>query len=193
MKKRAHSERELPSETAWFDRFSSGDAPATLSDAGSPLEIQINREMIEQVRGAILSLPMEYRVPIVLKEIVGFSVTEVAEITGAPTGTVKTRLHRGRLRIVEGLSEALPRAGQPPPRFDEAVCMELLAAKQEALDRGADFPMAQDQFCRRCASVFAAMDLAGDVCKHLSDGHLPESLRSELMRRLDSGAGLSDS
>jgi len=187
MKHKAHADRELPAEGGFFDRFSTRAAPGTLKDDGSPLDIQINREMIERVQQAILSLPLEYRIPIVMKEIVGFSVAEVAEITGMPEGTVKTRLHRGRLRIADALSGALPTADEPPPRFEQGVCMDLLMAKQDALDRDVPFPMRDDQFCRRCASVFATMDLAGDVCKRLGEGRLPDELRRELIKRLESG------
>ena len=45
---------------------------------------------------ALRQLPAEQREAVVLHHIVGLPVTEVALQTGAPTGTVKARLSRGR-------------------------------------------------------------------------------------------------
>jgi RNA polymerase sigma-70 factor, ECF subfamily len=50
----------------------------------------------EDVRQVLLRLPEIYRTPLVLCHMEGFSTKEVAEMCGAPLGTVLARLHRGR-------------------------------------------------------------------------------------------------
>ncbi len=50
----------------------------------------------EGVRHAIDKLPRKYRIPVLLADLEGFSYKEIAEMLDIPTGTVMSRLHRGR-------------------------------------------------------------------------------------------------
>lgn len=54
---------------------------------------------------ALKEIPAEQRRAIVLHHLVGMSVEEVARETGAPTGTVKARLSRGRTALAELLRD----------------------------------------------------------------------------------------
>jgi RNA polymerase sigma-70 factor (ECF subfamily) len=119
--------------------------------------------------------------PLILKDIVGFSVAEVADVLGLKEATVKTRLHRARLALRETLSRELPTRDAPPPAYPKRVCMDLLRAKQEALDRGVPFPMQKEDFCERCSAVFASMDLAKDVCNDIGRERLPEQLQRAIL------------
>lgn len=145
------------------------------------LRTQIRREARERVEAAIATLPEDFRVPLILKELVGFTVPEVAGILGLAEGTVKSRIHRGRLQLRAAVDDALPRqpADAPPPPYSQQVCLDLLNAKQEALDRGV--PFNQEVICERCRSVFASLDLARDACHDLALGRLPDQLRSRLL------------
>ncbi len=130
---------------------------------------------------AIASLPIEFRMALVLKDIIGFSVDEVAEILGANPATVKTRLHRARLKVRKALESGLPQQELPPPAYSKQVCLDLLQAKQEALDRGVEMPNADNIICDRCNAVFATLDLTQDVCRSLASiTALPASLRERL-------------
>lgn len=53
------------------------------------------------VREALLQLPTDQRAAVVLVDMEGWSVTGAAEILGCPTGTVKSRCHRGRVKLAE--------------------------------------------------------------------------------------------
>lgn len=153
------------------------DVPDT---AETPLEREIGREMVERVEESIAGLPMMYRVPLVLKEIVGFSVAEVADILGLREATVKTRLHRARLSLRKAVDETLPHKDAPPTPYSQRVCFDLLRAKQDALDRGVSFPLPPGVLCERCRVVFQTMDLARDVCAQLAGDRIPEELRARI-------------
>ncbi|MCD6291209.1 MAG: RNA polymerase sigma factor, partial [Anaerolineae bacterium] len=51
-----------------------------------------------------------YRIPVVLRYWYDLSYREIAEIMGVPESTVKTRLHRARLRLAEYMQSNLDRA-----------------------------------------------------------------------------------
>ena len=62
-------------------------------------------ELIKNVRRAISSLHHRYRIPIILKDIEGFSQEEIAQILQKPLGTIKARISRGRNYLRKELEE----------------------------------------------------------------------------------------
>jgi RNA polymerase sigma-70 factor (ECF subfamily) len=58
----------------------------------------------DHLQTAIASLPEEFRTAVVLCDVAGLSYAEIAEQSGVPVGTVRSRVHRGRLRLREVLS-----------------------------------------------------------------------------------------
>ena len=58
----------------------------------------------ESVRQALERLGPEFREVIVLREIEGLSYKEISDVTGAPVGTVMSRLARARRRLREALA-----------------------------------------------------------------------------------------
>ena len=64
-------------------------------EAGPEMEI-LKAELRERVKEALDSLSEEFRTPIVLVDIGGFSYAEVANILSCPIGTVRSRLFRAR-------------------------------------------------------------------------------------------------
>ena len=59
----------------------------------------LRQELHVQVSKAVASLPLRYRVPLVLHEIEGWSYVDIAQELGCREGTVKSRIHRGRLHL----------------------------------------------------------------------------------------------
>lgn len=57
----------------------------------------------DAVRDAVEGLPEEYRVPVLLADVQGFSYKEIAEMLDIKIGTVMSRLHRGRTRLQKAL------------------------------------------------------------------------------------------
>jgi RNA polymerase sigma-70 factor, ECF subfamily len=153
---------------------------AVVTEQDPVVQEQIRLEARARIERAIAELPEDFRVPLVLKEIVGFTVPQVAGMLGLEEGTVKSRVHRARLKLREAVDAVLPRNPEPapPPAYEQRVCLDLLNAKQEALDRGVEFNAAL--ICDRCRSVFASLDLTQQVCHDLAGGKLPAGVRERL-------------
>jgi RNA polymerase sigma-70 factor (ECF subfamily) len=158
------------------------------SEQDDLLQQQIRREAKERLESEIAGLPDEFRVPLILKEIVGFSLREVAEVLGMEEATAKSRVHRARLKLRAAIEKVLPKTTEPapPPAYEEQTCLDLLNAKQDALDRGVAFDTSV--ICQRCQSVFASLDLTQQVCRDLSSNAMPEGLRERLVERIAVGA-----
>lgn len=61
----------------------------------SALELIAQQEQAEQISAALVGIAAEYREAIVLRFQEGLALDEIAAITGAPLGTIKSRLYRG--------------------------------------------------------------------------------------------------
>ena len=62
-------------------------------------------EMYRHLERALARLPEDQRTAIVLCDVYGMDYNEVAAMTQSALGTVKSRIHRGRLRLRELLAE----------------------------------------------------------------------------------------
>lgn len=65
------------------------------------------RQAEERVWQALDELPQKLRIVVVLSSIEGHGVREVAALLGLPEGTVKSRLHDARRRLLEKLKWAV--------------------------------------------------------------------------------------
>ena len=74
--------------------------------AGSPdVESQAASENLpDYLQDLLLQLAPEYRVAVVLADVIGYSYHEIADILDVPLGTVRSRIHRGRGRLREALT-----------------------------------------------------------------------------------------
>jgi len=59
----------------------------------------------EEVKKALESLPDNFRIPVLLADVEGFSYKEIADIMGTPVGTTMSRLHRGRKALQKALAQ----------------------------------------------------------------------------------------
>ncbi len=53
----------------------------------------------DEVKRALEQLPENFRLPVLLADVEGFSYKEIAEMLEVPIGTVMSRLHRGRKQM----------------------------------------------------------------------------------------------
>ncbi len=63
--------------------------------------------LINNLREALDALHPRYRIPVVLKDMEGFSQEEIAQIMKKPVGTIKARISRGRSFLRKRLERAL--------------------------------------------------------------------------------------
>jgi RNA polymerase sigma-70 factor (ECF subfamily) len=109
---------------------SEGGAVLALSDRCPDLEaLLIQQRWSEEVRAALRGLLEVYRVPVYLKDVMGLSYREIAEVMGCPIGTVMSRLARGRALLRGALARQARERGllgarrevRAVPRPDERV------------------------------------------------------------------------
>ena len=81
-----------------------------LSPAQEALIAESEDEQLQVVREAIYRLEDDYREPLVLQVLMGYSTTEIAELMGLKQGAVLTRLHRARHKLKEVVEEEV---GEP--------------------------------------------------------------------------------
>jgi RNA polymerase sigma-70 factor (ECF subfamily) len=67
------------------------------------------RERLQAVYSALALLPEELAEVVVVRDLQGWTFEETAGFLGIPMGTLKSRLHRARLRLTEAVRAQLPR------------------------------------------------------------------------------------
>jgi RNA polymerase sigma-70 factor, ECF subfamily len=89
------------------DERSVKEVPPDLSGGESAEEAALRNEREEVVRRALATLPEEQRNNLLLAYLSGMSQTEIAEQTGQPLGTVKTRMRAGLKKLSELLRNSV--------------------------------------------------------------------------------------
>jgi RNA polymerase sigma-70 factor (ECF subfamily) len=75
------------------------DAMHVADEVDAPADTAARTERIRAVRAALASLPLDQRAAVGLRDLERYSSAEAAAILGIAEPTLKTRLHRGRMRL----------------------------------------------------------------------------------------------
>jgi len=83
-------------------------APAAVLDEAAVSDVDVEESFAAQedvriVRALVDALPEKYKIPIILFYTVELGVADIAAALKLPVGTVKSRLHKARKLIEEGL------------------------------------------------------------------------------------------
>jgi RNA polymerase sigma-70 factor (ECF subfamily) len=87
----------------------------------TPETVMLRNLNAETIRALVAALPDAFREVVVLREIEDLSYREIADVVGAPVGTVMSRLARGRAMLREAWLKA----------DDDETCAEHLETKHK--------------------------------------------------------------
>jgi RNA polymerase sigma-70 factor (ECF subfamily) len=91
--------------TVAMDHATDLSAASLRSDlAGPEAEAELAHD-ISRLRRALPKLSQEHRTVLLMHDSEGYKLTEIQAITGVPTGTLKSRLHRARARLRDLVDE----------------------------------------------------------------------------------------
>lgn len=82
-----------------------GEAELPDASAPNPVAEAARAELYRHLDAALRLLPEDQRTAVVLCDVYGMDYGEVAATTDSALGTVKSRIHRGRLRLRELMAE----------------------------------------------------------------------------------------
>lgn len=106
--------------TAPLDRSDDGEVTAGVTEpvdtSPGPEASAMHQELGMVLQTALMSLPEEQRLAVVLCDLYGFDYQTIADTCGVEMGTVKSRLNRARRRLKDLLSpyrEQLPTTPRP--------------------------------------------------------------------------------
>jgi RNA polymerase sigma-70 factor (ECF subfamily) len=181
-----------------------GELSRLLSDPSPSPESRVLRgEQRDLLRQAILRIPAQLRIVLVLHDMEDLDTDEVAQILNLQPGTVRVRLHRARLSVRKEISRALEdsippdKPGKPRPHGKlrkanqrPAACRELFANLSEYLDgrvepRTCAEMGAHIDSCPNCVAFLRDLRTAIDRCRSLEEACDPAvlaQLRSALTR-----------
>lgn len=84
--------------------------------APDPADVEVTAERRRRVLAALATLPPEQRAALVLVDMEGYPVAEVATMLACAVGTVKSRCSRGRARLAAQLGDLLMDDPDDAPR-----------------------------------------------------------------------------
>ncbi|HOO97681.1 MAG TPA: RNA polymerase sigma factor [Caldisericia bacterium] len=70
-------------------------------------EVDTDKEIVLDVRRALMKIPVNQRLPLTLEYYDGLKMEDISQITGVPIGTIKSRIHAAKKKLKELLSDKL--------------------------------------------------------------------------------------
>jgi len=101
------------------------ESPYWLEDTGkSPEEATLLNELSFTIQKCLDLLSADFKIVVVLVDIMGMSYLEAAEISGVPLGTIRSRLRRARERLRIYLKELMEIYPEEISTQDEILALE---------------------------------------------------------------------
>lgn len=82
------------------------DPERVLPPAAAADDVLSSVSLGADVQAALLALPEDFRAAVVLCDVAALSYAEISDVLGVPVGTVRSRIHRGRLLLRHALTRA---------------------------------------------------------------------------------------
>ena len=171
------------------------------SNQPNPETSLLRGESNRRLHEAVLKVPPQYRMVLILHDMEGLSTADVADVMGLREGTVRVRLHRGRLMLRQQLARMEKAKGIAVDSIHAAAeeelpkrsrhCREMFAALSDYMDG-----LAQDARCREmekhlsdckpCVAFLNSLKSAVEQCRTyepVCDTTSAEELRKELVAK----------
>jgi len=100
---RKRKRRPVEPYPEWEDDSWQPPAP----EAENPERLSLVAQQRRVLAQAMNTITLDQRTAIILFDVQGYDYTEIAEMTGVSVGTVKSRIHRGRLALRESLGDEM--------------------------------------------------------------------------------------
>ncbi len=197
-----------PQETLALDDLMPDSAELnslTSAPGQSPEQQAVSAQDSSRVREAILRIPPNYRLILVLHDMEGLDTSEVSRVTGLQEGTVRVRLHRARLFVRREMANAgapadsaqqrntgvaatpNPPRDRKPPAAKPASCREMFANLSEYVDSRIDDAACEKmrkhlQACPPCTAFVADLQRSIERCR--KDEGFCEPATAEKLRNL---------
>jgi RNA polymerase sigma-70 factor (ECF subfamily) len=139
-----------PKQTLSLDELMPDEAELgrLLEDAAaSPEENLLNAEQHHLLHQAVLRIPGQLRIVLVLHDMEELTTEQVAQILGLQTGTVRVRLHRARLAVRKEMSHVLDGA---PAESKVEQLEKARTRRKKVLSKGPQRP-------QECRELFAGI------------------------------------
>lgn len=161
--------------------------------APSPEAALLNNESAEQLRRAVMAVPPQYRMVLVLHDMEELSTAEVAQVMGLREGTVRVRLHRARLLVRQELAKLTKPPASGPHTIHAAAeparpprCRHLFAQLSDYMDGVIDDAVCDEMErhigdCEPCQAFLSSLKDAVRRCRAYRPAM--DSERAERMRR----------
>jgi RNA polymerase sigma-70 factor (ECF subfamily) len=153
----------------------------TASHEAGPEQQLLRSESREELQRAVLKIPPDYRMVLVLHDMEELSTDEVAQVTGLRPGTVRVRLHRARVflrnQLARKVKAAVPRERAQP----SARCKRLFALLSDYIDQEIDPSLCASMEghlgdCSPCKAYLASLEETVRRCRR----HCTEELKAKV-------------
>ncbi len=151
-----------------------------------PAQRASRADQLGALQQSIGALPEQFRLPLLLKDVLEMSIEDVALALALKPATVKTRVHRARLALRAALAGGDAAVRGAPQSYDEQTCLDLLNIKLAALDRG-EVGIDSGVICARCRRLFEQLDQTRSLCSKLAAGRLPKDVGERIRAALGVG------
>jgi len=153
----------------------------TTSRQSGPEQQLLREENREELQRAVLKIPPDYRMVLVLHDMEELSTDEVARITGLRSGTVRVRLHRARVFLRNQLARKMkpaPARGKGQP---STHCRRLFALLSDYIDQEIDPSLCQSLQghlgdCSPCKAYMASLEETVRRCRR----HCTEEVKAKV-------------
>ncbi len=176
------------------------DAASHTSDQGRSAEdVALDGIADLDVKAALAAMPEDFRMAVYLADVEGFSYKEIAEIVGVPSGTVMSRLHRGRKLLRASLADyakdrGFNRGGVTMNNTEASPCDQVLQTLVLYIDN--ELPSEQDyqffqshfQECINCTELMTyerdALEFMKDLLRSSCNEEAPQDLHERIREQI---------